>query len=254
MRRVIILAILLVAAAAFLSLPLARFIDAERDRERKAEVDRLIRVTGRAADDTEQLVDAINGFHLLRHTTSERSPWRSLRELFNPTASATDSRRDAAGDSQLADIAPSIRQRNYGPSCGWATTINLLRAQSLYGQANWIRSHCSGPSNSTLINRALREIGVPFMCTADGDERLLEWAIRTRRGCGLGWPAYHCTMLVGRENDRAIILDDNDVSHYSSLPWQEFLHRWRNNRPQGGWAWAIAGQDFSPPPLTPEEE
>jgi hypothetical protein len=151
----------------------------------------------------------------------------------------------------FVDVAPAWRQSNYGPSCGWATTISMLRWQGLHKQAEWMRRNRSGGSGPHNIYPALNKLGVHYVSTVDGDERLLEWALATNRGCGLGYTSYHATMLVGRRNGYAVILDNNHVGKYRYVEWNKFVRDWKKCPPAGGWAWAIISDSASPPPQTP---
>jgi hypothetical protein len=154
--------------------------------------------------------------------------------------------------NNFVQLPPAYRQHNYGPSCGWATTIMLCRAQGLYKEADWLRANRSGPSGPWSINPTLTALGIPYAFTIDGDERLLDWALLTNRGCGIGYPTMHATMLVGKKYRGnaayAIVLDNNHTERYTEVPWDDFLRGWRGC---GGWAWAIIPANSSPPPETP---
>lgn len=146
------------------------------------------------------------------------------------------------------DLAPKFRQRNWTQggqgSCVHATTVMLLRWQGQYSIAESWKQAYGGGDNPIAHERKLKEVGLRYVMTDDGDERLLDWAIATRRGCGVSWPSRHFVALVGRDGDTAIILDNNRVGKYTYRPWSEFVSEWKSC---GGWAVAFLYE--VPPPV-----
>jgi hypothetical protein len=161
----------------------------------------------------------------------------------------------------VADLAPQYRQKNRSSSCVHASTVMLLRWVGLFDMADWWWNTYSHGEDSKRHTARLEQAGLKFVVTTDGDERLLEWAIRSRRGCGVGWSTAHCVCLVGRgiappgstfqRQDVsgqwcAIILDNNHIDHFIYQKWGDFLAEFHR---QGGWAFAIT-EPF-PPPAVP---
>ena len=151
----------------------------------------------------------------------------------------------------VTELPVRWRATNYGPSCGWASTESALRIAGKTDAADWLRKNRSGPSSSGNINPALDQLGLKYVYTVDGDERLLDWAIETRRCCCVSWDAKHATDLIGKEwrtnlitkEDAwyAVILDNNQVKTYRYIPWEQFIKEWKG---YGGWAWAFT---YRPP-------
>lgn len=150
--------------------------------------------------------------------------------------------------AKFLDMPPDWRQRNYGPSCAWATTISMLRAQGLDSAADKLRKHYRGPAGPSDIHPALDRLGIRYAYTIDGDERLLDYALRSNRGAGVHWYRGHATMLVGKRDGKAVILDNNFPHGYTLRPWAQFIREWKAN---GGWAWVIVDRRGQPLPEYP---
>lgn len=148
----------------------------------------------------------------------------------------------------LAPIPTELRERNYaGGSCVHATTVTLLRWVGMHAKADQWRSKYSGGESSGPHTRKLSAEGLTFAMTNDGDERLLDWALETRRGCGVTWPERHVVALVGKQNGEAVIIDNNRPGDYRRVPWDSFIRKWRQC---GGWAFAIVAAPPAPIPRT----
>lgn len=184
---------------------------------------------------------------LLVLSSPEKGPGNSVNPFSSPTCKLGE-----VPHNYMVDLPTSWRQKNYGPSCVWATTISLLRAQGLFEEADWIRQNRSGGAYPSLLNSTLDKLHVPYVYTTDGDTRVLEYALKTNRGCLIGYGPYHATMLVGKQNGQAIILDNNHVTRYTKLPWDEFVSRWKRCPPEGGWACVIVSNKTAPYPEVPK--
>ncbi len=144
------------------------------------------------------------------------------------------------------DIPPAWRESNYaGGSCVHATTESLLRRAGLFQLADWWRQTYSGGDNPDGLEHKLKAANLKFVQTTDGDEQLLQWAVATRRGAGIGWPTAHCTALIDICDGHAVILDNNHTDRYTYIPWDQFVREWKS---QGGWGFALV---YNPPPPTP---
>lgn len=147
---------------------------------------------------------------------------------------------------QLADLAPSLRQRNLDSSCVHATTVDLLRWLGMYDEADqWYANYRGGESPGP--HRAkLDASGLKYVMTTDGDESVLEYAVSSRRGAGVTWGGAHCVALIGRERDQAVLMGNGPraMTEYHRLPWSQFLSDWRNC---GGWAFVILSGEVPPP-------
>jgi hypothetical protein len=142
------------------------------------------------------------------------------------------------------NLPPEARCRNYGGgSCVCASTISLLRWQGREDLAAALRNSCSGGQSSASLHSKLERLGVRYASTTSGDVAFLEWAVRTRRGCGLTYYPMHYVNLVDLTAEHATLLDNNRVGQYITIPRDEFIRRWRG---YGGWATAVVYAPAAP--------
>lgn len=158
--------------------------------------------------------------------------------------------------TDVVDLAPSLRQvNNWGNgSCVFATSISLLRwpgdPKLNHIADEWRRKYSGGEATAEEPHtRKMDASGLRYVVTTDGDARLIEWAVATRRGCGVAYPRRHCVAVVGRVRhngqDCVVLLDNNHVRTFDYVPWQEFISHWKS---LGGRAFAFV---YVPPPPTP---
>lgn len=152
--------------------------------------------------------------------------------------------------SPQMDLPPAYRQRNEAGSCVHATTVMLLRWVGLHDKADeWWSNYHNGEHAARHTDR-LEVEGLTFAVTTDGDDDLLEYALATRRGMGVGDTPNHCRALVGRVEHGgrtcAVILDNNHIGKYIYEPWEEWHAGWKN---QGGWGFVVLKGQV--PPVTP---
>lgn len=150
--------------------------------------------------------------------------------------------------NDIVDLAPSLRLRNRQSSCVHATTSMALRWVDLVDLSNkWWNTYKGGESPGPH-NRKLLSNGVKFAVTTDGDEKLLEYAINSRRGAGVTWGGAHCVFLAGRiernGQRQAVILDNNRPNEFKYQEWNAFLREFKRC---GGWAFVILSGDVPPP-------
>lgn len=157
----------------------------------------------------------------------------------------------AAAEPQFCDLAPEYRQSNWGKpgSCGYASNCSAMRWIQLFSDAAYWRGHYSHALNLVHNEELLKAAGIHYVSTADGDERVLDYGIQSRRGAIIYWGPHgnHITYLIGRENGNAVILDNNHVNKLTILPYGEWRKSWRA---QGGCA--IVLLDGQVPPPVPE--
>ena len=120
-----------------------------------------------------------------------------------------------------ADLPQELRIKNWigtndrgsrGGSCFWASMWMCVRASGRVDVeerlAEMRGNGFEGPEHLLSMCRKLDSIGVPFVATEDGDERLLEEASRTRRWTAIGYYPAHAICFVGYyELDRAAIYE-----------------------------------------------
>ena len=96
----------------------------------------------------------------------------------------------ARSERPTVNLPLAMRQSNWwGPqgqgSCTWATMVSLLRWQGRYHTADWVRQNCGDGEWPDDMAQRLDEAGVRYAYVTNGDVKFLEWACRTRRGCGI---------------------------------------------------------------------
>lgn len=144
----------------------------------------------------------------------------------------------------VMNLPENARCKNYnGGSCVCASTISLLRWQGRDDLAAALRNACSGGQSSASLHAKLERLGVRWASTTSGDVAFLEWAVRTRRGCGIAYYPMHFVNLVDLTTEHATLLDNNRVGQYISIPRDEFIRRWRGF---GGWATAVVYAPAAP--------
>lgn len=150
----------------------------------------------------------------------------------------------SAPERPVMNLPLDARCRNYGGgSCVCASTISLLRWQGRDDLAQALRSTCLGGQSAGSLHAHLARLGVRYAATTSGDVQFLEWAVRTRRGCGITYYPAHYVNLVDLSAERATLLDNNRVGQYITLPRDEFVRRWRG---YGGWATAVVYSPAAP--------
>lgn len=148
-----------------------------------------------------------------------------------------------AAEHPAMNLPARARQKNYdGGSCVCASTISLLRWAGRDDLAERVRRICSGGQSAGSLHAKLDRLGIRYAATETGDVRFLEWAIRTRRGAGITFYPMHFVNLVDLTPTHAVLLDNNRVQRYITLPRREFVARWRS---YGGWATAVV---YAPAP------
>jgi hypothetical protein len=139
----------------------------------------------------------------------------------------------------IVNVPMALRQENWvgdqrEGSCVHATMISLLRWQGRYNKANkWRQTYANGEWPAGLASKFDRE-GVRYAYTDKGDVAFLEWACRTRRGCGITiMGGAHMVALVHLDADWACLLDNNNVSKYKWVPRRTLIAEWKASH---GWA------------------
>jgi hypothetical protein len=139
----------------------------------------------------------------------------------------------------IVNVPVTMRQSNWiGPngsgSCTWATMISLLRWQGRYNTAEWIRENYADGEWATTMSKKLDAANIRYAYVTNGDVRFLEWACKTRRGCGITVQGgVHMVALVHLDAKWAGILDNNDVSKINWIPRETLIAEWQASN---GWA------------------
>ena len=148
-------------------------------------------------------------------------------------------------ETPVVNLPHHARCRNYaGGSCVIASTVSLFRWQGRDDLADLFRQSYSGGQSASSLHAKLESRGVRYAFTTSGDAAFLEWACRTRRGAGVTFFANHFVCLVHLDAQHAILLDNNRIGQYITLPRDEFLRRWRG---YGGWATTPVYSPAAPP-------
>ena len=119
-------------------------------------------------------------------------------------------------------------------SCVHATMISLLRWQGRYRTAeSWRRNQGDGEHPEDLAAK-FDQANVRYAYVTNGDVRFLEWACRTRRGCGITiMGGAHMVALVHLDDKWAAILDNNNVEKFIWVPRETLIAEWKASY---GWA------------------
>ena len=146
----------------------------------------------------------------------------------------------------VANVPLALRQENYaGGSCVWASTVTLLNWQGQPLLARQVRGITGGALPGSHTSE-LDRLGVRYAYVTNGDEKFLEWAIRTRRGAGIVWnDGRHMINLVELNQSTAVILDNNSVTSLTEMPREKMLREWRA---AGGWAFSVVYSPTAPLP------
>jgi hypothetical protein len=147
----------------------------------------------------------------------------------------------------------AIRQGNwYGDkdegSCVHATMVTLLRWQGRYAMADrWRRTYGNASGPEDLAAKLDRE-HIRYAYTSEQrDVGFLEWACRTRRGCGVAIQGgQHMIALVHLDAQWAGLLDDNATNHYIWVPRERFIAEWLASD-----SWAVTPLYAPAAPLPP---
>jgi len=147
----------------------------------------------------------------------------------------------ASRERPAVNLPLEMRQRNWQGaqgqgSCTWATMVSLLRWQGRYYTADWVRRSCGDGEWPGDMAERLDQAHVRYAYVTNGDVRFLEWACRTRRGCGITVKGgQHMVALVHLDAKWAALLDNNAVEKYIWVPRETLIAEWK-----ASYGWAIA--------------
>lgn len=175
---------------------------------------------------------------------------KDIISLGNCTLSLLEN-RFLSRERELAEIPYEWRQENWGTgSCVHATSITLLNWQGEYeAAAEWKRLYSGGEATAQSPHtNKMDHLGLKYVVTNDGDEDFIQWALESRRGCGVACPRGHCVAWVGlteHDGQRWItVLDNNHVDTPHEEEYSTLLRKWQNH---GGHAFAFTGGKVPPP-------
>ncbi len=139
------------------------------------------------------------------------------------------------------NVPVSMRQSNWQGSrgegsCVHATMISLFRWQGRLKTADyWRRSYGNGEWPEDMAAKFDKE-HIRYAYVTNGDVKFLEWACKTRRGCGLTiMGGAHMVALVHLDATWAGILDNNGVEKIIWVPRETLIAEWK-----ASYGWAIA--------------
>lgn len=133
------------------------------------------------------------------------------------------------GQCPPADPPLSLRYKNWGPSCGYASTASSLANAMRLGDAQYVRQHHYGPSTiNGSQTSAMDRLGVKYVLETNGDPAHLEWASRTRRMPVVKCHSGHITNFAGFCGDKAYVLNNNLTSKYEVWDKQRFIRTWQS--------------------------
>jgi hypothetical protein len=145
----------------------------------------------------------------------------------------------AKKERPTVNVPESLRQSNWigdqgMGSCVHASMISLLRWQYRLKTADhWRQTYGDGEQPEDLAAKFDQE-GIRYAYVTNGDVRFLEWACRTRRGCGITvMGGAHMVALVHLDDKWAAILDNNKVENFIWVPRETLIAEWKASY---GWA------------------
>lgn len=158
------------------------------------------------------------------------------------------------------NLPMELRQENWSVwrgireegSCVHAAMVNLFRWQQEYQKADaWRQQHAGGEyaddtwNEGSNLARKFDAAGIRYAYTVEGDVKFLEWAVATRRGCGVTvMGGRHMVCLVGLDKDYAWLLDSNDIRKFIKVDRERFIAEWQNSN-----GWAVTPIYTPTPPL-----
>lgn len=144
-----------------------------------------------------------------------------------------------AGERPVVNVPPAMRQANWlgrfgQGSCVHAANISLFRWDGREATAAmWIGKYGDGEMPSSFAAKLEAE-GIRYAYVTNGDVSFLEWACRTRRGCGITVRGgVHMVALVHLDSQWAAILDNNSVGEFIWVPRKALIAEWKASY---GWA------------------
>jgi hypothetical protein len=122
-------------------------------------------------------------------------------------------------------------------SCVHATMVMALRWQQEYQKADaWRQRHSGGEyaddswNEGSNLARKFNAEGIRYAYTVEGDEKFLEWAVATRRGAGVTvMGGRHMVLLVHLDEEKAGLLDNNDIKRIIWVDRNRFIAEWQNS-------------------------
>jgi hypothetical protein len=162
---------------------------------------------------------------------------------------------DYEPERPTVNLEVALRQGNWlgsqgEGSCVHATMIMLFRWQGRDDLAEvWRTSYENGEWHEGLAAKFEKERVRYAYTWKENDVQFLEWACKTRRGCGVTVRGgAHMVMLVHLDAKQAGILDNNSVNQIKWVPRETFLSEWYNSN-----SWAVTPVYTPPPPLPSKE-
>jgi hypothetical protein len=112
--------------------------------------------------------------------------------------------------------------------------VSLMRWQGLHGMADRWRSSYYGGEYASKLASKLDANGVRYAYVTSGDVSFLDWACKTRRGCGITvHGGAHMVTLVHLDDKWAATLDNNDISKFNWTTREDLIREWKSSY---GWA------------------
>jgi hypothetical protein len=149
----------------------------------------------------------------------------------------------------IVNIPLACRESNWetnSGSCVHASMIALFRWQGRFGMADyWRRAYGGGENPDGLVEKFERQ-KIRYAYVTNGDVSFLEWAVKTRRGCGVVVKGgSHMVCLLALDDKYACLLDNNRIEKFIWVPRESFLAEWKAS---DGWAVTILYPPAAPLP------
>lgn len=131
-------------------------------------------------------------------------------------------------EEPVVNLPRSLRVWNYaGGSCVHASTEAFINWVNQLELSKWWRKNYSGGESFNGLTDKLRRNKIPFRATEHGDVAHLEWCIAARRGAIIFYYPNHSILLVHLDKEKAIVLDNNRIDTFISIPRDTFIENWK---------------------------
>lgn len=132
-------------------------------------------------------------------------------------------------EEPVVNIPRSLRVWNYaGGSCVHASTEAFINWVNQLELSKWWRKNYSGGESFNGLTDKLRRNHIPYHATNTGDVAHLDWCIAARRGAIIFYYPNHSILLVHMDAKKAIVLDNNRIDSFISIPRETFIQNWKH--------------------------
>lgn len=134
----------------------------------------------------------------------------------------------AIRETPIVNLARALREWNWGGgSCVHASTVMEFRWQNMMELAKWWRENYSGGESYNGLISKLDRAKIKHYSTHTGEVSVIERCMRERLGAIIFYYPNHSILLVHLDAEKAIVLDNNRIEQFISIPRETFIKNWR---------------------------